>query len=109
MKKKTQTSKNAAKLEYYSSAFTLCEWALISCSVVTGAFLVRARDSVWNEPHDNPDRILIKGSVCGVKIDAIEDPLMKEIRYLDKLVDELARGKAMEKIKRTKKKEANHG
>lgn len=64
---------------------------------------------MWNEPHDNPDRILIKGSVCGVKIDAIEDPLMKEIRYLDKLVDELARGKAMEKIKRTKKKEANHG
>ena len=59
MKKKTQTSKNAAKPEYYSSAFMLCEWALISCSVVTGAFLVGARDSwyhsqriVWNEPHD---------------------------------------------------------
>lgn len=51
----------------------------------------------------NPDRILIKGSVCSVKIDAIEDPLMKEIRYLDKLVDELAKGKAMEKIKRTNK------
>ena len=58
---------------------------------------------VRNAPQLNPDRILIKGSVCGVKIDAIEDPLMKEIRYLDKLVDELAKGKAMEKIKRTNK------
>ena len=66
-------------------------------------------DFFRNAPQLNPDRILIKGSVCGVKIDAIEDPLMKEIRYLDKLVDELAKGKAMEKIKRTKKKEANHG
>ena len=43
---------------------------------------------------------LIKGSICGVKIEEIEDPLMKQIRYLDKLVDELARGKAVEKIKR---------
>lgn len=60
-------------------------------------------DFFRNAPQLNPDRILIKGSVCGVKIDAIEDPLMKEIRYLDKLVDELAKGKAMEKIKRTNK------
>ena len=47
MKKKTQTSKNAAKPEYCSSVFTLCEWALISCSVVTGVFVVRARD-LWH-------------------------------------------------------------
>ena len=51
----------------------------------------------------NPDRVLIKGSICGVKLESIEEPLMKEIRYLDKLVDELAKGKAMEKIKRTNK------
>lgn len=60
-------------------------------------------DFFRNAPQLNLDRILIKGSVCGVKIDAIENPLMKEIRYLDKLVDELAKGKAMEKIKRTNK------
>lgn len=49
-------------------------------------------------PHLNEDAELIKGSICGVKIEAIEDPLMKKIRWLDKLVDELAKGKAMEKI-----------
>ena len=47
--------------------------------------------------------MLIKGSICNVKLESIEEPLMKEIRYLDKLVDELAKGKAMEKIKRTNK------
>ena len=60
-------------------------------------------DFFRNAPRPNPDRILIKGSICSVKIEAIEDPLMKEIRYLDKLVDELAKGKTMEKIKRTSK------
>lgn len=49
----------------------------------------------------NPNRHLIKGVICGVKIQDIEDPLMKEIRYLDKMIDELAKGKAMEKILRT--------
>lgn len=53
-------------------------------------------------PGMNPNRRLIKGSVCGVKVEEIEEPLMQEIRYLDKLVDELAKGKAMEKILRTK-------
>ena len=51
-------------------------------------------------PNLNPRRKLIKGSVCGVKVELIEDPLMQEIRYLDKLVDELAKGKAMEKVLR---------
>ena len=51
-------------------------------------------------PQLNPNAELIKGSICGVKIEEIEDPLMKQIRYLDKLVDELAKGKAVEKIKR---------
>jgi len=49
----------------------------------------------------NPSRKLISGVICGVCVEAIEDPLMQEIRYLDKLVDELARGKAMDKILRT--------
>jgi hypothetical protein len=51
-------------------------------------------------PHLNPSRALIKGSVCGVRVEDIEDPTMREIRYLDKLIDELAKGKAMEKILR---------
>jgi hypothetical protein len=53
-----------------------------------------------NAPGMNPSRALIKGVVCGVRVEEIEEPTMREIRYLDKLVDELARGKAMEKILR---------
>ncbi|GAA1694739.1 DUF2200 domain-containing protein [Microbacterium sediminicola] len=49
----------------------------------------------------NPNAGLITGVVCGVKVQEIEDPLMQKIRYLDKLVDELAKGKTMEKILRT--------
>ncbi|MFW5694809.1 MAG: DUF2200 domain-containing protein [Alkalispirochaeta sp.] len=52
-------------------------------------------------PHPNPSRELIKGVICGVRVEEIEEPTMREIRYLDKLVDELARGKAMEKILRS--------
>lgn len=51
-------------------------------------------------PAMNPSRSLIKGVVCGVRVEDIEEPTMREIRYLDKLVDELAKGKAMEKILR---------
>ena len=52
-------------------------------------------------PQLNPSRDLIKGSVCGVRVEDIEEPTMREIRYLDKLIDELAKGRAMEKIMRT--------
>lgn len=51
-------------------------------------------------PALNPNRSLIKGVVCGVRVEEIEDTLMQKIRYLDKLIDELAKGKAMEKILR---------
>jgi hypothetical protein len=51
-------------------------------------------------PQLNPSRTLIKGVICGVRVEDIEDPMMQEIRYLDKLIDELAKGKAMEKILR---------
>lgn len=51
-------------------------------------------------PNPHPGRTLITGVVCGVRVEAVEEPLMREIRYLDKLVDELARGKPMEKILR---------
>ena len=51
-------------------------------------------------PAIHPNTSLIKGVVCGVRVEEIEDPLMQRIRYLDKLIDELAKGKAMEKILR---------
>jgi len=51
-------------------------------------------------PAFNPRSSLIKGVVCGVRVEEIEDPLMRKVRYLDKLIDELAKGKAMEKILR---------
>ncbi len=51
-------------------------------------------------PKLHPSRKLITGMICGVRIEDIEDPLMREVRYLDKLIDELAKGKAMEKILR---------
>src|SRR5215831_3885845 len=58
-------------------------------------------ETFFNEaPNLNPSRSLIKGTVCGVRVEDIQEPTMREIRYLDKLVDELAKGKAMEKILR---------
>jgi hypothetical protein len=51
-------------------------------------------------PRPNPARAEIKGVVCGVRVEEVADPLMREIRYLDKLIDELAKGKAMAKILR---------
>lgn len=51
-------------------------------------------------PKLNPSRALIKGVVCGIRVEDIEEPTMKEIRYLDKLIDELAKGKSMDKILR---------
>jgi len=51
-----------------------------------------------NAPALNPNAPLIKGVICGVRVEDIEDPLMQKIRWMDKLVDELAKGKAMEKI-----------
>lgn len=51
-------------------------------------------------PQPNPSRTLITGMICGVRVEDIEEPIMQEIRYLDKLIDELAKGKAIEKILR---------
>lgn len=61
--------------------------------ILYGEFFQRA-------PQLNPERKLITGSICGIKVETIEEPLMQEIRYLDKLVDELAKGKTIDKIKR---------
>ena len=51
-------------------------------------------------PQPNPSRTLIKGLICGIRVEDIEEPTMRETRYLDKLIDELAKGKAMDKILR---------
>ena len=67
--------------------------AQLSNEVDVESFFARA-------PRSNPSRALIKGVVCGVRVEEIEEPIMREIRYLDKLVDELAKGKPMEKILR---------
>ena len=61
---------------------------LLASDIAYGEFFRQA-------PNPNPDRALIKGVVCGVRVEAVEDPLMREARYLDKLVDELAKGKPM--------------
>lgn len=66
----------------------------IDASVDFEAFFAQA-------PAMHPKRFEIKGVVCGVRVEAVEDPLMREIRHLDKLIDELAKGKAMEKILRS--------
>ena len=58
------------------------------------------RDFFATAPKLNPSRSLITGVVCGVRIENIEEPLMRELRYMDKLVDELAKGRPMEKILR---------
>ena len=57
-------------------------------------------EEIFADADLNPNASLITGSVCGVKVQEVEDPLMQKIRYLDKLVDELAKGKAMEKVLR---------
>ncbi len=60
-------------------------------------------ETFFNEaPLLNPSRTLIKGVICGVRVEEIKEPIMQEIRYLDKLIDELAKGKAMVKILRDK-------
>ena len=61
---------------------------------------VRYGDFFLHAPAMNPDRARITGTVCGVRVETIEDPLMRDIRYLDKLVDELAKGKSTEQILR---------
>lgn len=57
-------------------------------------------DFFASAPAMNPARALITGTVCGVRVEAIEEPVMREIRYLDKLIDELAKGRPMAKILR---------
>ena len=59
---------------------------------------ITIEDFILNAPKLNPLRKSIKGTICGVKIEEIKNPIMKEIRYLDKLIDELSKGKPLEMI-----------
>ena len=56
---------------------------------------------IQEAPQLSPSRVLIQGVVCGVRVEDIQEPTLKEIRYLDKMIDELAKGKSMEKILRS--------
>jgi hypothetical protein len=81
----------------------LC-WLTGHSQVTLDAELARRtsfEDFFARAPAMNPARSLITGTVCGVRVEEIEEPTMREIRYLDKLIDELAKGKAMEKILRS--------
>ena len=68
--------------------------SLLESDITYGVFFRQA-------PRPNPDRVLIRGVVCGVRVEDVADPLMREARYLDKLVDELAKGKPMDAILRS--------
>ncbi|MBX3177584.1 MAG: DUF2200 domain-containing protein [Candidatus Hydrogenedentes bacterium] len=81
----------------------IIRWLTGYSQAALGAVLERGTDfeTFFSEaPGPNPARTLIRGVVCGVRVEAVEEPTMREIRYLDKLIDELAKGKAMEKILR---------
>ena len=82
-----------AEVDEVISWLTGYDMSTVDLDMTYGEFFNRA-------PSYNPRAELITGSICGVKVETIEDPLMKKIRQLDKLVDELAKGKPMEKIKR---------
>lgn len=93
--KKNRTGKEVDTIITWLTGYSQAELkALIKNGTDFETFFAKA-------PRLNPSRALIKGVVCGVRVEEIEEPTMREIRYLDKLIDELARGKAMEKILRS--------
>ncbi len=92
-KKKGRTAEELNEVITWLTAYTTDELDNIDDTVDMETFFS-------NAPELNPNRSLIKGSICGAKIMEIEEEIMREIRYLDKLVDELAKGKKMDKILR---------
>ena len=92
--RKGRTRAEVDQVTSWLTGYTLDQVAAIFASDMTyGAFLSSA-------PAYNPRSELITGKVCGIQVETIEDPLMKRVRQLDKLVDELAKGKPMEKVLR---------
>ena len=92
--KKGRSREEVARLTAWLTGYTAEDIARMEQSDLSYGDFFR------NAPAMNPNRMLITGKVCGVRVEEIEDPLMREIRYLDKLVDELAKGKAMDQILR---------
>ena len=92
--KKGRTRQEVDQVTAWLTGYTIEEIARLEQSDTSyGDFFRHA-------PAMNPNRTLITGKVCGVRVEEIEEPLMREIRYLDKLVDELAKGKTMDQILR---------
>ena len=92
--KKGRTLEEVTQIITWLTGYTAEEIEKAAAGAVTYGDFFR------NAPQLNPNRKLITGVICGVRVETIEEPLMQEIRYLDKLVDELAKGKVMEKILR---------
>lgn len=92
--KKGRTRSEVDQVTAWLTGYTPADLARLEQSDITYA------DFFQNAPAMNPCRTLITGKVCGVRVEDIEDPLMRDIRYLDKLIDELAKGKPMEQILR---------
>lgn len=92
--KKGRTRQEVDQVTAWLTGYTAEDLARLEQSYTTYGDFFR------NAPALNPNRTLITGKVCGIRVEEIEEPLMREIRYLDKLVDELAKGKAMEAILR---------
>ena len=94
VEKKGRTRTEVDQVTAWLTGYTCSEIARLEQSDISYGDFFRSA------PALNPDRVHITGKVCGVRVEDIEDPLMREIRYLDKLVDELAKGKSMEAILR---------
>ena len=92
--RKGRTRDEVFSVTAWLTGYTNAQLEELLCSDITYGDFFR------NAPALNPARKQIKGSICGVRVETIEDPLMQEIRILDKLVDELAKGKPMETIMR---------
>ena len=92
--KKNRTKQEVDEVIHWLTGYNRAELERLSENSIT------YEDFFLNAPELNENRKLIKGVVCGVRVENIEEPLMQEIRYLDKLIDELAKGKAMNKILR---------
>ena len=92
--KKGRTREEVNQITAWLTGYTAEDIALLEQSATSYGDFFR------NAPAMNPNRTLITGKVCGIRVEEIEDSLMREIRYLDKLVDELAKGKSMEQILR---------
>lgn len=95
--KKGRTREEVDQVTAWLTGYTPEELARLERSDVSYGDFFR------NAPALNPNRTRITGKICGVRVEKIEDPLMRDIRYLDKLVDELAKGKAMEQVLRTQR------